>query len=116
MAPVHIVQAFLDAFSRGEARDGSMADGFQLVGEAHGAPVLVFAVEGAGAPELAARGMEITFDGIESGDEHVLVRGTWSGDGVDREIYHVVLHVPGDQIEEARFFDDGDQARWFAGL
>ena len=46
----------------------------------------------------------------------MLVWGTWSGDGVENELYHVVLHVRDGQIEEARFFDDRDHARWFAGL
>lgn len=116
MTPTDVVKAFLDGFTGGDGHGRRMADSFRLVGEAQGAPVLVFAVEGATARELTARGMEITFDEIEGGDEHVLVWGTWSGDGVDRELYHVVLQVSDGVIEEARFFDDLEQARWFAGL
>lgn len=116
MEPVDTVQEFLDAFAGEDGRDGHLADAFRLVGEVQGAPVLVFAVEGASARELAARGMDVTFDGIEASGDHVLVWGTWSGDDVDQAIYHVVLEVAGGQIQEARFFDDVDQARWFAGL
>jgi ketosteroid isomerase-like protein len=115
MTATDVVQTFLDGLSDGDGR-GLMSDSFRLVGDAQGAPVLVFAVEGASARELAARGMEITFDEIQGGDEHVLVWGTWSGDGVENELYHVVLHVRDGKIEEARFFDDRDHARWFAGL
>ena len=78
---------------RATAGTGISPTTFRLVGDVHGAPVLVFAVEGASARELAARGMAITFDGIEAGGEHVLVWGTWSGEGVDRAMYHVVLQV-----------------------
>jgi hypothetical protein len=116
MTPTDVVRAFLEGFSNGDGSGRKMADSFRLVGDAQGAPVLVFAVEGASARELTSRGMEITFDSIEGGDEHVLVWGTWSGDGIDNELYHVVLQVSDGEVEEARFFDDREQARWFAGL
>ena len=48
---------------------------FRLVGEAHGAPVLVFAVAGVTIRELTLRGMEITFDGVEGAGEHVARSG-----------------------------------------
>lgn len=117
MLATDVVRKFLTCFADGTSRDALLSETFRLVGEAHGAPVLAFAVAGASAPEVAARGMEITFDGVSSRDqEHVLVWGTWSGDGTDRAMYHVVLRVLDGLIQEARFFEDGEHARWFAGL
>lgn len=117
MLATDIVRTFLASFADGTPRDALMSATFRVAGEAHGAPVLAFAVAGATARELAAHGMEITFDGISSRDqEHVLVWGTWSGDGADRATYHVVLRVLDGRVDETRFFGDREHARWFAGL
>jgi hypothetical protein len=111
------VQEFLTAFSDGGSTTGMFADDFQLVGEARGAPVLAFGVPGASLREVMARNMAITFDGVAvSSCDHALVWGTAASDGDEPATYHVVLTVQCGRIAEARFFDDMERARWYAGL
>jgi len=114
--PAVLTQAFLDAFHRDDAMPVFAAD-FRLAGEVHGAPDLVFGVPGATAAELATRRMTITFDDmLEGPDGHVVVWGISTRDDADLEVYHVVLTVRDGAFAEARFFDEIEQARWYAGL
>lgn len=117
MAPVHVVNAVIEAFSTGSARIELFGAGFRVVGPAIGAPLLAFGIPGAHAGELAGRGMGLSFDGVTPSDgDHVLVWGTWSGEDHDEATYHVVLEVQDGQVVETRFFDQLENARWFAGL
>jgi len=95
----------------------AFADDFRLIGEGRGAPVLVFGVPGATAAELSARGMAISVDDVTPGpDDHVVIWGTWTEDGDEPETFHVVLKVQDGRFAEARFFDELEPARWYAGL
>lgn len=111
-----MVQRWLSAFEDGGDRDGLLADGFRMVGEAQGAPVLAFAVAGANRAELERRGLQISFDDVLAAPDGALVWGEWSSDGGEPEFYCVVLTTENGQIAEAWFFDDLDHARWAAGL
>jgi hypothetical protein len=113
---VQVVRRWLSAFEDGGGRDGLLADGFRMVGEAQGAPVLAFAVPGATRAELRRRGMTITFDDVLEAPDGALVWGEWTRDGDEPEFYCVVLTTQDGQIVEAWFFDDLDHARWAAGL
>lgn len=114
--PAVLTRAFLDAFDRDDAMPAFASD-FRLAGDVHGAPALVFGVPGATAAELATRGMTITFDDMLQGpDGHVVVWGISTRDGAGLEVYHVVLTVEDGAFVEARFFNEIEQARWYAGL
>ena len=117
MGAADTVRDIIEAFTADAARAASFADGFRVVGTAEGAPLLAFGVPAAGASELDGRGMRISFDDVTpSAGDHVLVWGTWSGDGRDERTYHVVVEARDGSVVESRFFDDIEHARWFAGL
>lgn len=116
MEATALVQAFLEAFDDGKAM-AVFADDFRLTGDGSGAPVLVFGVPGATAAELSARGMAITIDDLAEGPEgHVVVWGSWTENGDDPDVYHLVITVRNGMFAEARFFPEMEQARWYAGL
>lgn len=117
MSAADTVRGIIEAFTADAPRAASFADGFRVVGVAEGAPLLAFGVPTAGASELDGRGMRISFDEVTpSAGDHVLVWGTWSGDGQEERTYHVVAEVRDGRVAESRFFDDIEHARWFAGL
>jgi len=74
-------------------------------------------VPGATAAELSARGMALSVADVAEGpDDHVVVWGTWAQDGTEPEAFHVVLRLQRGAFAEVRFFDEIEQAMWFAGL
>lgn len=117
MGAIDVVNAILDAFRAGTSRTALFADGFRVEGPGLGAPLLAFAMPGAAAGELDQRGMRISVEQVlPSKGDHVLVWGMWSGGDHDDATYHVVLEVQDGRVVETRFFDELEQARWFAGL
>ena len=49
-------------------------------------------------------------------DGHVVVWGISPREDSGLEVYHVVLTVRDGAFVEARFFDEIEQARWYAGV
>lgn len=111
-AAVDVVREIIEAFTAGASRDALFAADFRVVGDAADLPLRAF-----GIPDAGADDGRISFEGFTASEgDHVLVWGTWSGEGSDETTYHVVVEVRDGQAVESRFFDGLEQARWFAGL
>lgn len=112
MAAEDTIREIIEAYTAGEPRRALFAEDFHVVGEAPETLLRAFAIPGA-----RADGGRVTFEGITPSDGgHVLVWGTWSSDGETDATYHVVIEVRDGQAVESRFFDELEDARWFAGL